>query len=100
MAPAFLGLAYYLRKEHAEALKPLRESVARAANFRAMHLWLAAAHAQLGQKTEACAAAAEAMRVDPTYTIEGTSRVLMPFKYPEHAEHFFDGLRKAGLPEK
>lgn len=99
MAPGFLGLAYYLRKEHAQALQPLRESVAGAANLRGMHVWLAATHAQLGQSTEAHAAAAEALRIDPTYTITGTSRILMRFKYQEHAEHFFDGLRKAGLPE-
>jgi len=99
MAPAFLGLAHYLRKEHAEALQPLRESIARAANFRGMHIWLAATHAQLGQGNEARAAATRALRIDPTYTITGTSRVLMRFKNPEHAAHFFDGLRKAGLPE-
>jgi hypothetical protein len=25
---------------------------------------------------------------------------LSPFKRPEDAEHYFDGLRKAGLPER
>jgi hypothetical protein len=30
---------------------------------------------------------------------EGTSKRVNGFKLPEHADHFFDGLRKAGLPD-
>ena len=41
----------------------------------------------------------EVLRIEPEYTIEGTQARLTPFKRPEDAEHFFDGLRKAGLPE-
>jgi hypothetical protein len=33
-------------------------------------------------------------------TIDGTQRQLALFKRPEDAEHLFDGLRKAGLPER
>ena len=42
----------------------------------------------------------EVLRIEPEYTIEGTQARLTPFKRPEDAEHFFDGLRKAGLPER
>ncbi len=64
------------------------------------HVGLAATLAQLGNLDEARAEAAEVLRIEPKYTIEGTQRRLAPFKRPEDAEHFFDGLRKAGLPER
>jgi adenylate cyclase len=63
------------------------------------HLWLAASLAQLGRLDEARAEAAEVLRIDPTFTINGTQRRFSLFKRPEDAEHIFDGLRKAGLPE-
>ena len=34
------------------------------------------------------------------YTIDGTQRRMSLFKRPEDAEHLFDALRKAGLPER
>jgi adenylate cyclase len=64
------------------------------------HVWLAANLAQLGQLDEAHAEAAEVLRLDPKYTIDGTQKHISRFKRPEDAEHFFDGLRKAGLPER
>ena len=38
------------------------------------HVWLAATYAQLGQLEEARAEAAEVLRIDPKYTIDGTTR--------------------------
>jgi adenylate cyclase len=64
------------------------------------HLTLAAAYAQLGQFEEARAEAAEVIRINPGFTIEGYKRfILMVYKDPKDAEHRLDGLRKAGLPE-
>jgi adenylate cyclase len=54
----------------------------------------------LGRLDEARAEAAEVLRIDPKYTIGGTQRRQALFKRPEDAEHLFDGLRKAGLPER
>jgi adenylate cyclase len=54
----------------------------------------------LGQLEEAHAEAAEVLRIEPQWTIDGTARQIAVFKSPDDAEHFFDGLRKAGLPEK
>jgi hypothetical protein len=47
---------------------------------------------------EARAAAAEALRLKPSYSISGF-RWLFGFKDPRDEKHLFDGLRKAGLPE-
>ena len=95
-----LGLTRYMLKEYLHALSPLRECTSRAPDMRQGHIWLAANLAQLGHLDEARAEAAEVLRIDPKYTIDGTQRRLALFKRPEDAEHLFDGLRKAGLPER
>jgi adenylate cyclase len=98
--PLTLGIARYYLKEYSEALPPLREFTSRSPNVSQGHIWLAANLAQLGRLDAARAEAAEALRIDPKYTIDGTARRLALNKRPEDTEHFFDGLRKAGLPEK
>ena len=100
VAAGHLGLARYMLKEYSEALPPFRECSSRAPDMSLGHVWLAATLAQLGQLDEARAEAAEVLRLDPKYTIDGTQRRLDLFKRPEDAEHLFDGLRKAGLPER
>jgi adenylate cyclase len=98
-APAVLG-AYYMLRQYAQAVPLLRECVSRAPNFRSGHVWLAATYAQLGKLEEARAQAAEVLRIEPKWTIEGTQARHAPFKRTDDAEHLFDGLRKAGLPER
>jgi adenylate cyclase len=100
LAPLWLGAAHYVLKQYPQALPPLRECVSRAPNLRACHERLAATYAQLGNVERAKAEAAEVLRISPTWTIEGTATQLNPFKRPEDTEHHFDGLRKAGLPER
>ena len=100
LVPGWLGYAHYMLKRYSEAIPPLRECVSRAPNLRSGHQWLAATYAQLGQLDNARAEAAEVIRVLPNYTIEGTQTQLSVFKNTQDAEHFFDGLRKAGLPER
>src|SRR5262245_59642421 len=46
------------------------------------------------------AEAAEVLRIEPKYTIQGTQARISCFKRQEDTEHYFDGLRKAGLPER
>lgn len=87
-------------KEYSKALRPLRELASRLPNMRQGHVWLAANLAQLGRLDEAQAEAAKLLRIDPKYTIDGTQRQLAQFKRIEDIEHFLDGLRRAGLPEK
>jgi adenylate cyclase len=98
-APGIFGFACYLLKRHAEALPHLRECVSRAPNMRAGRLFLTATYAQLGQLDNARSEAAEVLRIDPSYTID-RSPVVTCLKRPEDFQHFWDGLRKAGLPER
>jgi adenylate cyclase len=99
-APGSLGIARYMLKQYSKALPPLREFASRTPNVSQGHIWLAANLAQLGRLDEARAEAAEALRIDPEFTMDGTARRLALFKHPEDAEHVFDGLRKAGLPAR
>ena len=99
-ASGLLGFAHYMLKQYDQALPMLRACVSRSPTFRSGHVWLAATYVQMGKLEEAYAEAAEVLRIDPKFTIDGTQRRLALFKRPEDAEHLFDGLRKAGLPEK
>ena len=98
-ASCWLGNAYYMLRRYTDALLPLRECVSRAPKLKMSRAWLAATYAQLEQLEEARAEAVEVLRLEPLWTIEWTARQLNVFKRSEDAEHFFDGLRKAGLPE-
>ena len=99
MAPGWLGLAYYQHKRYADALAPLRECVSRLPKFMSARARLAATYAQLGLQEEA--------RRDlggPSHGPQAHDRRLLPpvapYKRLSDAEHWFAGLRKAGLPEK
>lgn len=94
----YVGHALYMLKRYPEAVPPLRECAWRMPNFRIGHLWLAAAYAQTGQLVEARAEADEVRRIEPGFTIDRWKTTAV-YKNREDAEHLFDGLRKAGLPE-
>lgn len=96
---AYTGNAYYMLGRYEEAVAPLRESARRMPNLRITPLWLAAAYAQLGRVDEARAAADEVRRIEPDFTIERW-KPTAAYKKLEDAEHLFDGIRKAGLPER
>jgi adenylate cyclase len=101
LAPLWLGIAHCVLKQYSQALAPLRECVSRLPNSLGGHARLAATYAQLGDLEKARAEAAEVLRIDPTWTIEGTAAMhLSRFKRPEDAVHLFDVLHKAGLPER
>jgi len=95
---SWLGMANYTLKHYAEAARLWRECTSRFPNVLWPHEWLAAAHAQSGQLEEARAEAAEVLRINPGFTIQGVKR-LWVYKSPDDVEHFLDGLRKARLPE-
>jgi adenylate cyclase len=95
---SWLGFANYMLRRYGESVRLLRECASRLPNLQWPHLWLAGALAQAGQLEEARREAAEVLRINPGFTIEGWNR-LNVFRDPEDAEHRIDGLRKAGLPE-
>jgi len=95
---AMLGFAYYLLGRYLDALPHLQEAASRAPNHGHSRRYLAATYAQLGQLDRARDEAAEALRIEPWFTInQGIFARIC--KRPEDAEHFSKGLRKAGFPE-
>jgi hypothetical protein len=58
----------------------------------------AACYAQLGQLDEAHVRAAEALRLKPDFRISDVTLV-WSYKNTADADHVFEGMRKAGLPD-
>ena len=96
--PTFMGNANYMLNRYGEAVRFFRECVSRAPNVQWPHFCLASACAQLRQLEEARKEAAEVLRINPAFKIEGYKRLLI-YKNPKDLEHWIDGMRKAGLPE-
>jgi adenylate cyclase len=92
------GSANYMLGRYAEAVVLLTEWASRHPNLQVPHLWLASAHAQLGEIEAAKAEAAEVLRINPGFTIEQWKSFVV-YKYPKDVEHRVEGMRKAGLPE-
>lgn len=99
LAPFNLGMALYLDGRYEDARHWLRETTSRSPNHQYGHAWLAATYARLGRTGDAQAEAAEVLRLNPKYSINGTQQQILFFKRAEDIEHIVDGLRKAGLPE-
>jgi adenylate cyclase len=94
-----MGSANYMLKRYGEAVRWFRECALRVPDLQWPHMMLASAYAQFGQREEARKEAAEVLRINPSFTIEGYKRIFAAHKDPVDAEHRLDGLRKAGLPE-
>jgi len=60
----------------------------------AIHVLLASAYAQARHLEEARAAAAEVLRLNPSFTIESWKRLVV-YTDPKDRVHYLDGLRKA-----
>ena len=99
-SPTFghMGFANYMLKRYGDAVHWCSEHISRQPITQSSHVDLACAYAQLGQLEEARAAAAEALRINPGFTIESSKRSLV-YKDAKDLEHEIDGMRKAGLPE-
>jgi len=61
-------------------------------------LVLAASYAQLGRMDDAQEAVSQVLAINPDFSLSWW-REIQNFVRPEDAEHYFGGLRKAGLPE-
>jgi TolB-like protein/Flp pilus assembly protein TadD len=89
-----LATAQYTARRYEEALDSNRQSGGRA-SFRCIAR-MAACYAQLGQLDEARERAAEVLRMKPNFHLLSQT---LHHKNPADAEHWLEGMRKAGLPE-
>ncbi len=76
----------------------LEQGVSRDPNARGLRLWLVATYAQLGQMDNARPHAKELLRLWPNFSLQRLA--ILPYKNKPDLDHWVDGLRKAGLPEK
>ena len=93
---ADVGIAYAAAEHYEEARAALQRFLSRYPNLVLPHLALAGVYSQLGQDVEARAEAAEVLRLNPNFSLEGL-RKRLPFKDPAAAEQYLASLRKAGL---
>ena len=74
------------------------QGVSRDSNARGLRLWLAATYAQLRRIDDARRHAKELLRLWPNFSLQRLA--FLPYKNKRDLDHWIDGLRKAGLPEK
>jgi adenylate cyclase len=91
-----LGAAYSLTGRVEEAITAFKRAVSLAPNFSPPRESLAGTYSALGREEEARAEAAEVLRINPKFSLEGLKRRL-PFKDPAAVEPYLANLRKAGL---
>jgi len=89
------GLAFYGLRRYMEAANAFERATARPASIQR---YLAACYAQMGRTAEARAAVAEALRLQPTFTLRVWTK-FETYKFQADLDHMLEGFRKAGLPE-
>ncbi|KMO40844.1 hypothetical protein VQ03_13610 [Methylobacterium tarhaniae] len=95
------GLAKLHLGRDEEAIAPLRRAAAVNPLFDFPHLYLACAFARLGREAEARTSLAEFLRLRPGYTIARyRSLTSTDPTFLAQRERIYDGLRRAGLPER
>ena len=99
----YAGAANLSLADDAAAVLWLRRSIESNGNPPQTHFILAAALAQLGRLDEARAAARSGLRLDPSFTIrrfkDTAGSVSDNPTFLARRERFYDGMRKAGVPE-
>ena len=92
----WIGSAYYLAGRPEEAIAPLKQYLIRYPDILDTHLTLAAVYSELGKEAEAQVEAAEALRINPKFSLE-VHKERVPIKDPVVLERHITALRKAGL---
>lgn len=90
------GALLYAQGSNALAIEDLEPAVAMNPTFQMLRLWLAAAYAASARTEEASWQAAEAMALNPDFTLAHI-RAVYPIRDPDYLERFLGDLRKAGL---
>ena len=90
-----LGQAYFAAGDYDDAIATFRGM---ANQNEATRAFSAASYALLGRQDEAQKEVAEALKLDPTTSLEVWKK--RPFKDKKDLNRFLEGLRKAGMPER
>jgi TolB-like protein len=93
----FLAQAYFQVGRYEDAAAAALQRIERNSGTDASRALLAASYGHLGRIEEGRAAWAEALRVNPAYSLEQRRRVL-PYRNPADFDHIVEGVRKLGVP--
>jgi len=93
-----LGMAHREAGRYEEAISYYRRATKREPNDVTAQYALAATCSMAGREEEARAAAKEALRINPKFSVERIMKTY-PLKDPAARERFAQALRKAGLPD-
>jgi adenylate cyclase len=91
-----LGFSHFMLGQYEEAIAELRKALHRAPDSQFSHIVLAATYSELGCEEDARAAAAEILRIDPTFSLERWAKTQM-YKNQADIDRVVEALRKAGL---
>jgi len=91
-----LGMAYFMASRYEEAISAFRKALNERPKNQFAYMGLAAAYTYLGREEKARAAAAELLRINPTFSLDHYAKIL-PFKNKDDKEHLINAMRKAGL---
>jgi adenylate cyclase len=92
------AVAAFVAGDHEQTILWCRKTIEENPRFPGAYRILAATYGELGEIEKAKPALEELLRQMPGLTIAATHQQV-PWKMPEHAERYANGLRKAGLPE-
>jgi adenylate cyclase len=92
----WLGNALALTGRFEEAVSAYKKVLQRAPNHMGAHLNLAALYSRTGREKEAQAEAAEALRINPRFSLEYYAKML-PFNDQSEKDRIVDDMRRAGL---
>ncbi|MEE8214697.1 MAG: tetratricopeptide repeat protein, partial [Alphaproteobacteria bacterium] len=95
---SLLARAHLNARQYEQAVTWARKAIHRGPDHARAHTILAIGLAHLGQQMEARAALDECERIGPGFAERWAS--LRQYRRPADNEHLFDGLRRAGLPER
>ena len=92
----FIAQCHFSLKRYADAEAALKRRIVRNPDTDMSRVLLAACYGHLDRPEQAEAEWQEALRINPSYSLEHRRRVL-PYKDPAEFQHVVAGLRKAGI---
>ncbi len=91
-----LGQAYFVLRKYDDAIKAFQAGIAKNPSAERLHVWLAASLAHAGRIEDAKWEAEQVLAQNPNFSLAAVAKVF-PFKNKADADHFLEGLRKAGF---
>jgi tetratricopeptide (TPR) repeat protein len=98
-----IGLVQFLLGDDVRAIEMLRKAIGLSPNYSLAHLCIAAAYGMQRRADEASAALANYLRTGPSARTISELQLLRPSGDPSYLaqrERLYEGLRKAGMPER